>query len=87
MLVLSNAFLHVFTVQLAPWQPPVIGPVVDAYLGPNTVLPLASALAAGLGILLMFWRYIFATVRKALHAFKHDSQYEASGEVRDDAQN
>jgi len=29
-----------------------------AYIGPETALPVASALAAGAGVCLTFWRYI-----------------------------
>jgi hypothetical protein len=29
-----------------------------AYIGPETALPVASALAAGVGVVLTFWRYI-----------------------------
>ena len=39
--------------------------VVFLYVGPETMLPLMSALAAGIGILLMAWRRVAAWVRKA----------------------
>lgn len=29
-----------------------------AYIGPETALPVASALAAAVGVVLTFWRYI-----------------------------
>lgn len=29
------------------------------YIGPETMLPLASVLAALMGFILMFWKYIF----------------------------
>ena len=29
-----------------------------AYVGPETALPVASALAAAVGVVLTFWRYI-----------------------------
>ena len=35
------------------------------YLGPNTVMPLASLLAAIVGIVLIFWRFIFGFFRKS----------------------
>lgn len=33
------------------------------YVGPETLMPVASALAAVVGILLMFWRRTVATFR------------------------
>ena len=32
--------------------------LVLLYLGPETIMPLASVIAAVLGFLLIFWRYI-----------------------------
>jgi hypothetical protein len=32
------------------------------YIGPETMLPFASILAAGLGVILMFWKYIFRLI-------------------------
>lgn len=40
-------------------------PVVLLYFGPETILPLASFLAAAAGVILMFWRQILVTIRKA----------------------
>jgi hypothetical protein len=36
------------------------------YLGPETVMPLVSFLAAALGIILIFWRYILRFVKRIL---------------------
>jgi hypothetical protein len=36
------------------------------YIGPDTLMPLASALAAVVGFLLMFWRKTVAVVRMGL---------------------
>ena len=33
------------------------------YLGPETIMPVTSVLAAILGVLLIFWSHIVATVR------------------------
>jgi hypothetical protein len=33
------------------------------YLGPETLMPIASALAAVGGVLLLFWRRVVGTVR------------------------
>jgi hypothetical protein len=35
------------------------------YIGPETLMPVGSALAAILGVLLIFWRRTVATVRSA----------------------
>ena len=40
------------------------GPIILLYIGPETMLPLASALAAIGGILLMFWQRIVGLIRK-----------------------
>jgi hypothetical protein len=34
------------------------------YIGPETMLPLASALTAILGVLLMFWQRVVGLLRK-----------------------
>jgi hypothetical protein len=39
-------------------------PLVLLYVGPDTMLPLASALAAILGFLLIVWRQALALVRR-----------------------
>jgi hypothetical protein len=36
------------------------------YIGPETLMPVASALAAIVGVLLMFWRRTVALVRAGL---------------------
>lgn len=59
--------------QSLPWLP-TSGAVFVAYLGPNTVLPIASALAAGIGVLLVFWRYIVAMVRGAFRAISKSKE-------------
>jgi hypothetical protein len=73
--MITHAFVQVLALtQAAPWHPSLFGGVIIAYLGPQTVLPIASALAAAIGFILMFWRYIASTARKALRAmFKHES--------------
>jgi len=42
-----------------------LGAVVLLYLGPETILPLASILAAVVGVLLIFWQYIVRLVCRA----------------------
>lgn len=39
-------------------------PVILLYIGPETMLPLASALAAIAGVLLMFWQRFVGLLRK-----------------------
>jgi hypothetical protein len=39
-------------------------PVMFLYVGPESILPLTSALAAIVGFLLMFWRRFVVLVRK-----------------------
>jgi hypothetical protein len=36
------------------------------YLGPDTIMPIASAIAAIIGILLIFWRAIFTRAKKLI---------------------
>ncbi len=38
--------------------------VLFAYLGPDTMLPVASVLAAIIGFLLVCWNYVVAFVRR-----------------------
>ena len=42
----------------------LIGPLF--YLGPETIMPLASILAAVLGFILIFWRLILKSAKKLL---------------------
>jgi hypothetical protein len=39
-------------------------PIILLYIGPETMLPLASALAAIAGVLLMFWHRLVGWIRK-----------------------
>ncbi len=38
------------------------------YIGPETMLPFASILAASLGVILMFWKYIFRLICRMFRA-------------------
>jgi hypothetical protein len=40
-----------------------------AYLGPETTLPLTSVLAAVVGILLIFWRYVLGLGQRVFQTF------------------
>ena len=44
--------------------------IVLLYIGPETFMPILSALAAVGGVLLIFWRNVMAFFRKALHFFR-----------------
>ena len=41
------------------------------YLGPETIMPLASMIAAAIGILLIFWRFLFDKAKKAYKFIIH----------------
>ncbi len=41
-----------------------------SYLGPETLMPLASILAAVAGFFLMFWRLIFKFVKKTVRKLR-----------------
>ncbi|MEJ2216525.1 MAG: hypothetical protein P8099_07900 [Gemmatimonadota bacterium] len=42
------------------------------YFGPETYMPLASAIAAVAGVLLAFWRRLVGGVRRIFHPVSHD---------------
>lgn len=46
--------------------------LVLMYLGPETIMPLASILAAVLGFLLIFWRFIVNSIKKIFKRSKGD---------------
>jgi hypothetical protein len=50
-----NLFINLFSL-MGPLRPP-------EYLGPETLMPLASILAAIVGFFLLFWRLIVKIVR------------------------
>jgi hypothetical protein len=49
--------------------------ILLAYFGPETTLPIISALGAIVGVLLMFWNYVVGLVRRFFRLFfkKKDS--------------
>lgn len=49
--------------QVTPWGSS-LGPGVFLYFGPETILPLASIIAGIIGVILMFWRYLFGMGKK-----------------------
>jgi hypothetical protein len=54
------------------------------YLGPETVMPLASAIAAVLGFVLIFWRFIMSSVKKMFRAVTGRPAAQSS-EIQDTA--
>jgi hypothetical protein len=44
------------------------------YFGPETSLPLASALAGAIGVLLMVWGRVLGLIRKLSQRFTRDKQ-------------
>lgn len=56
------------------------------YLGPETWMPLASALAAMMGTLLIFWRYIVSRVQKFFRAVGRKLSRSPKRDARADAQ-
>ena len=52
--------------------------IVFLYIGPETFMPILSALAAIGGVLLMFWRNIMAVVRKSLSFFRSKNETESA---------
>jgi hypothetical protein len=85
MTVLHSLILHAGMSPFVLWLPPHSPP---QYLGPQTVLPLASFLAAIIGILLIFWRYLVRSVRRAIRALRRPNQENAdsSPAAHDDTQ-
>ena len=43
---------------------------VFLYLGPETILPLASAVAAVVGVVLIFWRYMVSSAKKVVRKIR-----------------
>ncbi len=50
--------------------------IVLLYIGPETFMPILSALAAVGGVLLMFWRHVMAFFRKAINFFRNKDEAE-----------
>lgn len=63
-----NLMLAIGT-SLVPGDSP-LADTVFLYLGPETTLPLASALAAIIGVLLIFWRRALVVASKIFRAVK-----------------
>lgn len=59
--------MTVLLVYLSALPPQLLSNVAPMYLGPETVLPLASVLAAAIGVILMFWRTVIGFVRQGVN--------------------
>ena len=55
---------HSLVLHMVPDQ---LWPVIVLYVGPETILPLTSALAALIGVLLMMWQRVIKCMRKVWH--------------------
>ena len=55
--------MEIFNVVQSSKLDPLL-PIIILYIGPETMLPLASALAAIGGVLLIFWQRLVGLVRK-----------------------
>lgn len=65
---LQNLVLHL-SVYPGLASPSAVGSFLLLYVGPDQILPLTSALAAIIGILLIFWQRAVALVRKVWQFF------------------
>lgn len=52
--------------------------IVLLYIGPETFMPILSALAAVGGVLLMFWRNVMALLRKGVNFFRRKDEAEST---------
>ena len=52
--------------------------IVLLYIGPETFMPILSALAAVGGVLLIFWRNVMAFFRKASNFFQSKDEAESA---------
>ncbi len=64
------SFLHLLNINInlllvAPWRL-LQSTIVIGYLGPNQLLPLASIIAALVGVVMMFWGLITKTIRRTV---------------------
>jgi hypothetical protein len=62
----------------------ILGPSIFLYLGPETILPLGSIVAALIGVVLIGWRWIIAFFRKAY--YKVTGKVPPSGDTHSTSQ-
>lgn len=79
MIEMYSMILSITLIEIVPWDSS-LGPVVFLYLGPETILPVASFIAGIIGVLLMFWRYVVKFVRKTFKRLfaRHDMSIDLS---------
>jgi hypothetical protein len=58
-----SVFLSFRVVEALLWDLD-LAPILLLYLGPETIMPLASVLAAFIGVVLIFWRFMVGLIRK-----------------------
>ena len=58
-------------------------PILFMYLGPETIMPLASVLAAVIGVLLIAWRYVLAFFKKVFKIGGVETDEESSPDLED----
>jgi hypothetical protein len=65
-------------------------PVIQAYLGPETMMPLASAIAGAVGVGLIFWQRVTMMIRNAfkrVFSKKEDEVFTDSSSLESDSRN
>ncbi len=79
--------LPLLTAALVPAHSLVVGHLLWIYMDPGTMMPVASGIAAVVGVLLMFWHRILRGVRKALGLSKKPpAEPEESGSYASSAE-
>ncbi len=51
------------------------------YLGPDSIMPLASAIAAVLGVILIFWRFILSGIKKGIRFIRRKFNKDVEEEL------
>jgi hypothetical protein len=75
---------YITATQLSALPPPQPETVGLLYLGPDTVLPLASIIAGAIGIILMFWRRLMGGLRTSYETLFHREQEVVNSPTPDD---
>lgn len=55
-----------------------------SYIGPETVMPLATFLASIIGILLIFWRLIVRTIKKLFSRLRKNNSLDSTQEMQNE---
>lgn len=78
---------YVAASQLSTLPPATTHPLVAYYLGPDTVLPVVSIIAAVIGVILMFGRNVIGFLRMGVQTVLRRGQAEPTPSETDDSQN